>query len=108
MASSRRCAEARLAYVNHLIQWLLEHRPEARPTLERWGYDQPQTVAPDATPAEHPFPVSNQEDGYALLGRIHGVVLVQDPNVAVRRPAVHAFFPNFRRQNNQLYHSLGH
>lgn len=83
------CAEARTTYVNHLIDDLWEHHPEARETLTRWSLDRHRE--PDASenldlaslPPEHP-----QRHRFSLLRNIAGTIWIEDANVAgLRRQA---------------------
>lgn len=83
------CAEARTTYVNHLIDDLWEHHPEARETLTRWNLDRhrvpdsSQDLDLDALPLEHP-----QRRRFSLLRNISGTIWIEDANVAgLRRQA---------------------
>jgi hypothetical protein len=81
----RQCPEARVALVNHLIGYVQERHPDARPILERWRLAEPLTEpavlggeAAEAVPAEK----------MCLLRDVRGIVWIEDSNVRVRRRAV--------------------
>lgn len=83
-----RCGEARAAYVNYLIRWLLDRHPEARSTLARWSLDRP--VGADGTcdvQLEAARPGDPQQTRFSLIRRLNGVLWVEDANVNTCRPA---------------------
>jgi len=86
--SYRVCPEARLLYVNFLIDHLLGHYPEAQPTLAQWKLDGPRTFdSLNPRPDSDAPPADESAQELCLLGEIEGVVWLQDANLAVWRRA---------------------
>lgn len=83
------CGEARVAYVNHLIDRLQHDHPEAKAILAAWHLDSPR--APDP-PVRDRLPASGLAVDpfmrFSLLRRVSGLVWIQDANLGVRRRAV--------------------
>jgi hypothetical protein len=80
--------DARLAYVNYLIEHVERSHPEARATLAGWKLDQPRN-AEDVRPTDAPtipttdWPLAR----LSLLKNVKGVVWIEDANVNLRRRA---------------------
>lgn len=86
----RRCPEARVALVNHLIAHVRARHPVAVLTLERWGLAQPLAQPPPADLPAAPglaHPESSHSENFCLLTEVRGVVWIEDPNVQSRRRA---------------------
>ncbi len=87
-AAYRVCSEARVALVNHLIGLLLERFPRARQTLAEWKLDSPMCVEQRGMDSEKHRAVGHSGGlVFSLLRNVHGVIWIQDPNVAIRRRA---------------------
>lgn len=84
----RTCRDARVAIVNHLIEFISNRFPEANATLTAWGMDRPKTLDP-CSPGAVEEPTAWHAGGltFSLLRNVRGVVWIQDPNVDVRRRA---------------------
>jgi hypothetical protein len=84
----RDCAEARLAFVNYLIEYLLTRYPEAEPTLAKWKLAGCRTLDSLNPPVSSTVPdEAALARKYSLLGEVNGVVWIEDANVGVRRRA---------------------